>query len=237
MTAQLTTTIPIKDQQGNVIGEKEVATYAGLLARAHEEGLKSIQTELVQLPTPDNGRMAVAKAVVETAKGVYTGIGDASPDNVNRRIAPHIIRMAETRAKARALRDAVNIGVVSLEELGGDESEGLIEPLPERSANVRPLRPSSSERTGEAQRGQQNGNGQRMNRSEGTNGRSDSEGSAMTEAQRRLLYRLLSENGYEGDDATRVLLEAARVSSLRDMSRNLASKVIDAWRRREAVNA
>ncbi len=55
--------------------------------------------------------------------GRFTGIGDASPDNVGRTIAPHIIRMAETRAKARALRDAVNIGVTALEELGEDVEE------------------------------------------------------------------------------------------------------------------
>ncbi len=45
----LTTKIPIR-RNGKVISEKEVATYAGLLAKAHEEGLKSINTELLQAP-------------------------------------------------------------------------------------------------------------------------------------------------------------------------------------------
>lgn len=236
MPAPLTTTIPIKDSNGNVIGEKEVATYAGLLARAHEEGLKSIQTELLQTPADTNGGMAIAKATIETSKGTYTGIGDACPGNVNRRIAPHCIRMAETRAKARALRDAVNIGIVSLEELG-DDLDGLVEPEPERSGKVRPLRPSDNDRSSVSDRSRTNGSGQRFTRPDNGNGRNDNNDGAMSEAQRRLLYRILSENGYEGDAATQVLLDTARVSSLRDISRSRASSIIDAWKKQEAVNA
>lgn len=100
--------------------------YAGLLDLAHERGLKAITTTLVQVPTELNGMLAICHATVETEQGTFTGLGDASPSNVTRMMAPHLIRMAETRAKARALRDAVNVGVTALEELGdaeGDEPE------------------------------------------------------------------------------------------------------------------
>ena len=117
---ELVKTIEIKDKTGRVVGTKEVVTYPGLLSKAHEEGLRRIATKLVQVPSDENGRTAIARAFVETAKGRFAGIGDANPDNVSTFIAPHLIRMAETRAKARALRDAVNIGIVSFEELDGD---------------------------------------------------------------------------------------------------------------------
>ena len=100
---------------------KHFVLYAGLLEEAHSQGLKEISTKIVQLPAPDNGNMAVCTAEVVTDRGRFTGVGDASPENVGRMIVPHVLRMAETRAKARALRDAVNVGMTALEELGGDE--------------------------------------------------------------------------------------------------------------------
>ena len=96
--------------------------YAGLLDLGHERGLRSITTTLVQVPGELNGMTAIVHATVETEGGTFTGLGDASPGNVTRMMAPHLIRMAETRAKARALRDAVNVGVTALEELGDDDA-------------------------------------------------------------------------------------------------------------------
>jgi hypothetical protein len=111
--------------------------YAGLLEEAHARGLRSIETELLQVPGPENGEVAIAKAVVRTEEGKFSGIGDASPGNVARAIAPHTIRMAETRAKARALRDAINVGVTALEELGDEE----VLPEPAREAKPTPRMP------------------------------------------------------------------------------------------------
>src|SRR5919206_3315131 len=109
---------------------KTFVLYAGLLDMAHERGLKAVTTTLVQIPNELNGNVAICHATVETEQGTFTGLGDASPGNVNRMMSPHLIRMAETRAKARALRDAVNVGVTALEELAdvddlGDDDQRL----------------------------------------------------------------------------------------------------------------
>ncbi len=66
--------------------------------------------------------MAVVSAEVTTSKGTFHGLGDASPDNVNEWIAPHLIRMAETRAVARAFRFATNVSMTAYEELGRDST-------------------------------------------------------------------------------------------------------------------
>jgi len=229
----------MKDASGRVVEEKEVATYAGVLARAHEEGLTSIKTLLVQVPCPDNGMVAIVTAEVVTAKGTFAGIGDASPDNVGRKIVPHILRMAETRAKVRALRDAVNIGTVALEELGNlADDEPAPAPPPSRVQppaprdNVRqlPVRRAAApvERPPvQAHRPQEPA----PQRQAPANGRPI----PMTENQRRLLYRMLADQGFEGQDATSALLHAAQVADLREITKDDASALIDVWKGEQQV--
>ncbi len=223
----LTTRIKVKDAQGRIVDEKEVATYAGLLSRAHDEGLKSIITDLVQAPTPANKMVAIAKAQVTTSKGVYHGIGDASPENVNKKIVPHIVRMAETRAKARALRDAVNIGVVSLEELGGDEGDATVS-LADHDEHTRGHGPHHDN---DRRPNDRNGGSERRDEREAPR-RDDSRDErppAMTDNQRRYLFRLLADEGYEGTAAGMRLCDAAGVESLRDITKAKASSLIDEW--------
>jgi hypothetical protein len=111
---------------------KEFVLFAGLQVLARELGLKSIETELIsidkedQITTTDDKTtiikatgLTIFKATVIGDMGAFTSYGDASPKNVGRMIAPHLIRMAETRAIARALRLYCAIGMTSIEELGG----------------------------------------------------------------------------------------------------------------------
>ena len=96
---------------------KDFITYDGLLDMAHQMGLVSIETELIDKDP------YIFKAVAMTEKQKFTGFGDADDGNVNKMIAKHKIRMAETRAKARALRDLTNVGMCSVEEMGGDGND------------------------------------------------------------------------------------------------------------------
>jgi hypothetical protein len=98
---------------------KDFVLYAGLLDLAHQKNLVSMDVELLQYPSKENDHTAVCKAIAKTMTGgPFIDVGDANPINCNSKVAKHIIRMASTRAKARALRDLTNIGMTALEELG-----------------------------------------------------------------------------------------------------------------------
>lgn len=119
---------------------KSFVTYEGLLDYAHQNGLKSIEVQVIQMPNNENGMTAVCQATARTEDSVYTDIGDASPVSVTRTLVPHLIRMASTRAKARALRDLTNIGMTAYEELYLNEN-GNTQPIKSNIKSVAELEP------------------------------------------------------------------------------------------------
>ena len=205
--SQFVRTIELKDRSGRVIGTKEVVTYQGLLSKAHDEGLKAIRTSLVQIPLDDNGRTAIAKAEVETERGRFEALGDASPESVTSFLTPHLIRMAETRAKARALRDAVNVGVVSFEELDGEDLSDRGEGLGSGAPAPRAARPRATA----AARPTRSANGDEP----------------MTEAQRRYLFRILAGQGYQREAAENRIKELFEVGTLSEITKLAATQMID----------
>lgn len=94
-------------------------TWQGVLDAATRAGLKSLIVSVEQLPTKENGMLAVVRAQATFEDGrVYCDLGDCSPASTSPQLAPSIIRLASTRAKGRVLRDAINCGTPSQDEVG-----------------------------------------------------------------------------------------------------------------------
>ena len=91
--------------------------FAGLLRMAHERGLVALTADW----TYNDAELSLAHAVATFQDGRrFEESGDATPANTNRKVAVHFRRVALTRAKARVLRDALGVDLVSVEELDGE---------------------------------------------------------------------------------------------------------------------
>lgn len=131
---------------------KDMVLYTGLVQGLHtvSRGFFVIDTRLEQLPTAENKQVAVCSAQVrildpespEVVLRSATGIGDAGPENVSKMMLTAIIRMAETRAKARALRDLLGVHLLAFEELGPDGAEPGQDAAPPAAGQREPVRPS-----------------------------------------------------------------------------------------------
>jgi len=212
MKASFIVNVPIKDKTGHVVGHKQVVKYEGLLAKAHEDGLKAVSTTLVQVPCADNGDVAIVRATVQTCRGTFEGIGDASPSNVNPRVSGHLLRVAETRAKARALRDAVNIGITALEELQDADEIDASERQPARALE-REAPPSAADSV--------------ANTNASAAPRFEPRDDLMTPAQRRLLFRIAAERGVVPDDIAKWLENHVGLKPLKTLGKREASMLIE----------
>jgi hypothetical protein len=88
-------------------------TFIGLLQMAHEDGL----VELRERWTHNAENLSLAHAVAIFADGRrFEGCGDSTQES-GARVGMHWRRLALTRGKARALRDALGIDACSVEEM------------------------------------------------------------------------------------------------------------------------
>lgn len=227
-------TIEIKNKEGTVIERKEVVSAKGLLHLAHKERLSKIRTTVVQSPSKENGETAIVVVLVVTQRGAFTALGDANPRNVNARIAPHFIRMAETRALARALRSALDISAVAIEELEDEVSFADGKPEERPAPDTRRAETANDNATppnGERARAPS----ARTATPDGERGASQ-DPDAMSDPQKRLLYRIAFEQGHEGEEARVWLHEQFHVESLSEVRKREASRFIDRYRQKTGDN-
>ena len=97
---------------------KEFVKYPGLLDLAHQHGISSIEVDIVQMPTAENGNFAVCRATVMSKIGeTYTDIGDANPNNCSSKVAKSSFTDGQHPIYCQSIRSYTNVGMTALEEL------------------------------------------------------------------------------------------------------------------------
>lgn len=119
--------------QGDVLllANRWYVTHSGLLRCARRYRCSGIKTTPVPRFSDPAANQWVFRAIVYSSNRLksFVGYGDADPSNVSPMVRGAEMRVAETRAVNRALREAFAIGTCSVEELGAFSS-------PLRSASV-----------------------------------------------------------------------------------------------------
>jgi predicted nucleic acid-binding Zn finger protein len=197
-----------KDFIKNIKG-KDFVLYAGVLDMANQKGLLRLDVEIIQFPTKENGNEAICRAIAEGKNGeIFADVGDANPKNCAEMISKHVIRMASTRAKGRALRDMCNVGMACLEELESmDDVIGT--KAPEKTTRKSPvtLQKNTSPATKAVQDAPAKTEGSNVpddkkvspvpsqKQEADSSDKSEPQKPAMSEAQRRAIYNLSRRRG------------------------------------------
>ncbi len=224
--------IEILDDQDKVIEERLATTFRKLLEAAHAEKLSSVDTSVLQYPSRETRETAVVRATITTSQGTFTGLGDAAPESVPEKLRSALVRVAETRALCRALRTALCVPYVAVEELGDkirflpDKRDNGAE-RNARPRNDRPGQRSENDRRTTDAPPPRRGHG-RDERPEQAGG---SENKAMSDAQKKLLFRLAFNLGATKENVRERVVKALGVDRLEWATRLDASKAIDTLKR------
>jgi len=218
--------------------------YAGLLDLGHQKGISQIEVEPLQLPTKDNGNFAICQATVVSKTGdSFTDIGDANPSNCNAKVGKHLLRLASTRAIARALRTFTNIGYTCLEELadlndvlGNDSKAGKSKPVRQPASKTKAPAVKGKSAPAKKEAAQPNAQVDKPDKSDIKSSKGNGNGGSnaqaaksktgagnaqpkMSEAQKRAIYNLSRRRGISVEDLEQMAVDAYGIAL-----ENLSSK-------------
>lgn len=102
------------------ISGKDFMTYEGLLKKAHEKD-PNFSMVIRESFVSEDMKRAWCKVRLgsgpEGSRQIFDGFGSSTPENTGSMTMSHPVEMSHTRAKGRALRDFLNIGVAMAEEI------------------------------------------------------------------------------------------------------------------------
>jgi hypothetical protein len=219
---------------------QEFVKYPGLLDLGHQKGILKIEVEALQFPTKENGNVAICKATVVSKSGeTFTDIGDANPGNCSSKVAKHLLRMASTRAIARALRSFTNIGMTCLEELGDFKDVKPSKPVKKtgktstKKSNGNDVKDKTDPKTRSTPKNDpddksgntpDDGNNDKKTSAEESTS-SESKGPSMSEAQKRALMNLSRRRGISIEEVEKMSQEKYQLP-LEELSSKQASELI-----------
>ncbi|BBO72678.1 hypothetical protein DSCW_00950 [Desulfosarcina widdelii] len=194
---------------------KEFVKYPGLLDLAHQHGLSSIEVDIVQMPDKENGNFAVCRATVMSKIGeTFIDVGDANPGNCSSKVSKHLLRMASTRAIARALRSYTNVGMTALEELA-DFNDAIPESAqPTRSkskpkaAKKPPAKAPKKAPAKSSKAAESSTTGNQTPNTESTEKSESKTQPKMSEAQKRAIYNLSRRRGISVEQLEQMVSDA-----------------------------
>ena len=162
----------------------------------------------------------------------YIDIGDANPANCTEKIAKHLIRMASTRAKGRALRDMCNIGIACLEEL--ESVDDVIESkTPQKTITKKPtvMKPKPLATTNRPEENKAPAKTENVSapvkkaEPKVTPPKQESDSPAMSEAQKRAIFNLSRRRGISVEDLEAMVADEFG-TDLENLSSSAASTFI-----------
>ena len=181
---------------------------------------------------------SAGQSVVSKVGESFTDIGDANPGNCSSKVVKHLLRLASTRAIARALRSFTNVGLTALEEL-----EDLNDVIGNREYKTKPKAQKKATPKAKASAPAKKGSSGKSDISDNSdnlkskgNGAGEPEAKApeksteaihpkMSEAQKRAIYNLSRRRGISVEELEQRAFETYGIE-LENMSSKDASSFI-----------